>query len=67
MKKIILAAIAGIGIGILLAPRKGTETVQKLRDRLKDYSDETTDEAEDMLQKGKKAFAKGRNRVTEIM
>jgi gas vesicle protein len=67
MKKIIFAVMAGIGIGILLAPRKGSETAQKLKDRLKDISDDATDQADDLLHKGKRAFANGRNRVSEVI
>jgi gas vesicle protein len=67
MKKIILATIAGIGIGMLLAPRKGSETVNKLKGRLKDLRDDTADEADEMVNKGKKAFVNGKNRVSEII
>ena len=49
MKKIIIALVSGVAIGLLLAPAKGSETVNKLRDRLSDLKDRFKDKTEDMF------------------
>jgi len=48
MKGILLTLIAGIGIGILLAPDKGSETWKKLVSCLDDYKDKLQDKASEL-------------------
>jgi len=53
MNKTLITLLIGIGIGILLAPDKGSETWKKLRDCLDDYKDRIGDEAEELGEKAK--------------
>ena len=67
MNKTLLALLVGVGIGILVAPGKGSETIRRLRDRLDDYKDLAADEADELVAKGKKAFNKGKAAVNEVL
>lgn len=67
MNKTLLALLVGVGIGILVAPGKGSDTIRRLRNRLDDYRDLAEDEAEELLAKGKKAFNKGKAAVNEAL
>lgn len=67
MNKTVLALLAGVVIGILVAPDRGSETVKKLRSRLKDYKDQAADKAKDLASKGKEAFQNGRAQMSEAM
>ena len=53
MNKTLVTLLLGIGIGILLAPDKGSETWKKLVDCLDDFKDKLKDEAEDVAEKVK--------------
>lgn len=65
MNKILLALLAGVAIGVLIAPDKGSETLRKLRGRLDDLKDEAKDQADDLADKARSAFNKGRDKVSE--
>ena len=65
MNKILYALLAGVVVGVLLAPDKGSETIKKLRSRINDYKDDAADEADEIVSKGKAAFAKGRTKLNE--
>ena len=39
MNKTLVTLLVGIGIGILIAPAKGSETIEKIKDRLQDLRD----------------------------
>jgi gas vesicle protein len=65
MNKILLSLLAGVAIGVLLAPDKGSETLKKVRNRLNDYKDDAQDQAEELAGKAKSVFNKGRNKVNE--
>jgi hypothetical protein len=54
MNKTLITLLLGIGIGILIAPDKGSETWKKLGDCLNDYKDKLGDEAEELGEKAKK-------------
>ncbi|HVU84062.1 MAG TPA: YtxH domain-containing protein [Puia sp.] len=54
MNKTLLTLLIGIGIGILIAPDKGSETWRKLVDGLSDLKDKLEDEAEELGEKAKK-------------
>ncbi|HZK64629.1 MAG TPA: YtxH domain-containing protein [Puia sp.] len=53
MNKTLLTLLIGIGIGILIAPAKGSETWNKLVDGLNDLKDKLEDEADDVVDKAK--------------
>jgi gas vesicle protein len=67
MNKIMFALLAGVVVGLLVAPDKGSETVKKLRSRLNDYKDQAADELEGLTRKGKRAFEQGRNKVSDVI
>jgi gas vesicle protein len=48
MNKTLITLLIGIGIGILLAPDKGSETWKKLKDGLNDFKDKLADEADEL-------------------
>jgi gas vesicle protein len=54
MNKTLITLLVGIGIGILIAPDKGSETWRKLVDGLNDLKDKVEDEAEELGEKVKK-------------
>ena len=62
MNKTFLTLLVGIGIGILLAPAKGSETWKKLVDGLDEYKDKGTD----LVNKGKDLLNKGKSKVQEV-
>ena len=53
MNKIFLALLAGLAVGILVAPGKGSETWKKLTDGLDDIKDKATDQLNGLVDKGK--------------
>ena len=57
MNKTLITLLVGIGIGILIAPDKGSETWKKLVDGINDLKDRIEDEADEPGEKAKK-FAK---------
>jgi hypothetical protein len=65
MNKILVGLLAGIAIGVLLAPDKGSETLRKLRSRINDYTDQAEDEADELADKAKSAINKGKKKVNE--
>jgi hypothetical protein len=58
MKKMLFVLLAGVAIGVLLAPDKGSETWKKLVDGLDDIKDKAVDEMNNMVDKGKGLFSK---------
>ena len=63
MKKILLLVLAGAAIGILVAPGKGSETWQKLKEGFNDWKDGAMDHINDMVSQGKDVVAKDRDKV----
>jgi len=63
MNKTFLTLLIGIGIGILVAPAKGSETWKKLVDGLDEYKDKLSDEANDLMDKGKNDLNKAKSRI----
>ena len=39
MNKTLITLLIGIGIGVLIAPAKGSETIEKLREKLQELRD----------------------------
>lgn len=54
-----ISLLAGVAIGVLLAPDKGSETVKKLRNRLNDLKDEAVGKGDDLAAKARRAINRG--------
>jgi gas vesicle protein len=67
MNKVLLSLLVGVGIGILLAPDKGSETLRKLRGKLDDLTDKAKDEGDELLGKGKRAYEKSKSALSEAI
>ena len=65
MNKILLGLLAGVAIGLLVAPDKGSETLRKIRSRINEYTDQAEDEANDLADQAKSAINKGKRKVNE--
>ena len=60
MNKLLLGVLAGIAIGIAIAPDKGSKTRQKFREGFDDFKKKATDAAKDFADEVDKGFAKVR-------
>lgn len=60
MNKILLGLLAGIAIGIAIAPEKGSKTRQKFREGFDDFKRKATDAAKDFADEVDKGFEKVR-------
>jgi gas vesicle protein len=58
MNKILLGLLAGIAIGVALAPDKGSKTRQKIREGFDDFKKKATDAARDFADEVDKGFEK---------
>lgn len=67
MNKTMWTLLAGVVIGILIAPDKGSETLKKIRGRANDLKDRATDKADELASKGKEIYQKGRSQVNEAL
>lgn len=56
MKRAFYLILAGICIGILAAPRKGSETRKKLKKEFQDWTEETLDQTGDRGSQRNNAF-----------
>jgi gas vesicle protein len=65
MNRFFLSLMAGVAIGVLLAPDKGSETVKKLRNRLKDLKDDAACKGDELAGKAKLAFNGSRSAVND--
>lgn len=63
MKKILYVLLAGVAIGLLLAPEKGSETWKKLVDGLDDIKDKAVDEMNSLMDKSKSLVAKAQHKA----
>jgi len=61
MNKILVSLLAGIAIGILIAPDKGSETWKRIRERAMDYKDELEDDSDGVVKTAKEKLHKARN------
>ena len=52
MKKAFYLILTGVVFGILIAPRKGSETWKKLKDGFDDWKDGAKDQVNDVISKG---------------
>ena len=67
MNKLLLGLMAGIAIGVLLAPDKGSETIKKLRGKVNGIMDDAEDAMDKLSGKAKSAFEKGKDKVNEAL
>ena len=65
MKKILVVLLAGVAVGLLLAPDKGSKTWEKLMDGLDDIKDKAVDEINNLMEKSKDLTSKGKERVQQ--
>ncbi len=67
MNKTLLAVLAGIGIGMLIAPDKGSSTRKKLRGKFEDFKDEAEDQVSDLVDKGREVVKAGKSKLTDVL
>ena len=53
MKKAFYFILAGVAIGLLVAPAKGSETWQKIKDSFDDLKNDSLDHVNDIIADGK--------------
>jgi len=63
MNKILLAALAGIGIGLLIAPDKGSNTRKRLSGKFNDLKDQAQDSIGDLADNAKHAINSARRKA----
>ena len=61
MKGLLFVLLAGVAVGMLLAPDKGSESWKKLVDSLDDVKKKTMDEIDSLVNKGKDLASKGKS------
>ncbi len=66
MKKVLLILLAGVAVGMLLAPDKGSETWKRLVDGLDDIKDKAIDEMNNLVEKGKGLTSKGKENAQKL-
>jgi gas vesicle protein len=67
MSKIITALFAGIAIGILVAPRKGSETRKKIRDGISDMRDDINDFFHDTVENLKSGLSSAEGHADDFL
>jgi hypothetical protein len=67
MNKTFLTLLVGIGIGILIAPGKGSDTWKKLVDGFDEYKDKLSKEGTDLVDKGKDLLNKEKSKVQGVV
>jgi gas vesicle protein len=67
MNKTLLALLAGIGIGILVAPDKGSSTRKKLRGKFEDFKDDAEDQISDLVDKGREVVKAGKSKIADAL
>jgi gas vesicle protein len=65
MNRKFLTLLAGVAIGILIAPARGSDTWKRIVRRLDEYQDKAADEANDILQTAKDAVKNGKTSLEE--
>ncbi len=66
MKKVFWLIMAGVAIGVLLAPDKGSETRKRLTDNLDDLKDKAKNKMDDLIDRGKDFAKKGKESAKDI-
>jgi gas vesicle protein len=63
MNRFLMTLLAGVAIGLLIAPAKGSETWRKFTNGLDDYKNKVSDEANDLLESGAQAVQNGKSKL----
>jgi len=58
-----LTLLAGVAIGLLIAPAKGSETWRRLVGGVDDYRDKVSDKANDIYESGMDTVKKGKSKM----
>jgi gas vesicle protein len=66
MKKVLLILLAGVAVGLLVAPQKGSKTWKKIADGLDDIKDKAVDEMNSLVDKGKDLATKGKMAAKKV-
>ncbi len=66
MKKVLLILLAGVAVGLLVAPQKGSKTWKKIVDGLDDIKDKAVDEMNSLVDKGKDLATKGKMTAKKV-
>ena len=66
MKKICISFMAGMVIGMLIAPAKGSVTRRKIVDKFNDFTEDITDEAEQLKQSGRQLMGKVKEEMRDM-
>jgi gas vesicle protein len=66
MKKAFYLILAGVAIGILVAPEKGSETRRKLQEGFEDLKDQLMDQMNDLANQAKDMAGKAGETASEI-
>lgn len=67
MNKVLIGLMLGIGIGILIAPDKGTATRKKIREKLDDVLDKAGETFGDIVEQGRDAYDTGKEKISDIL
>lgn len=67
MNKFLLTLAAGIAIGIVVAPDKGSKTRKKLRDGIDEYKDKATDMANDIIDGVDRTYTRVKNKFNNAL
>jgi gas vesicle protein len=63
MNKFLLSLMAGIAIGLLIAPAKGSETWKRIVHGVDDYLNDASEEAEDVSESGRILLKKAKSKL----
>jgi gas vesicle protein len=67
MNKFLLTLAAGIAIGIVVAPDKGSKTRKKIRDGIDEYKDKATDMANDIIDGVDRIYTRVKNKFNNAL
>jgi gas vesicle protein len=67
MNRTFITLVVGIGLGLLLAPAKGSETWKRLKDSLNDFKDDATDKAKDLVDEGRRSLKSERQILEDTL
>jgi gas vesicle protein len=67
MNKTLLALLAGIGIGMLIAPDKGSSTRKKIRGKFDDLKEQAEDEVSDLVNKGRQVVKASKAKIADAL
>jgi len=66
MKKAFYLILAGVAVGLLIAPRKGSETWEKIKEGFNDWTDDAKDQLNDVISKGKDLAGKAKSMANTL-